>query len=157
MLQKIWDRQFFLASVGTIAFLCLVTAFIAEYSFNIIPCHLCIYERYCYAALVIIGASGVLRFHPFLYHAATLLIILGIGLSFYHLGVESHWWQAPQSCITTSISAGNFDDFEAQFMKKSFARCDQVTWVIFGVSATIWNLLLFCTFGLYALICSSKK
>lgn len=157
MLQKIWDRQFFLASVGTIAFFCLVTAFIAEYSFNIIPCHLCIYERYCYAALVIIGASGALRFHPFLYHAATLLIILGIGLSFYHLGVESHWWQAPQSCITTSISAGNFDDFEAQFMKKSFARCDQVTWVIFGVSATIWNLLLFCAFGLYTLICSSKK
>jgi disulfide bond formation protein DsbB len=157
MLQKILDRQFFLTSVGTMAFLCLVTAFIAEYYFDIIPCHLCIYERYCYAALVIIGAGGGLRFHSILYYAATFLILIGLGLSIYHLGVEYHWWQVPQSCITTSISAGNFDDFEAQFMKKSVARCDQVTWVIFGVSATFWNLLLFCVFGLYALICSSKK
>ncbi|WP_198027091.1 disulfide bond formation protein B [Candidatus Paracaedibacter symbiosus] len=152
------SRQFFLKTIESIATLALLTAFIAEYAFGIQPCPLCLYERYVYAALIILGIIDSFWYHPALFYLVLVVILGGIGLSFYHVGVELHWWQAPSSCVGISgISAGNFEDFEAQFMQKPVVRCDQITWVIFDVSATIWNMLLFCAMGLYALIVKFKS
>lgn len=149
MLNKIWNRQFFVVLVGTVAFLCLVTAFIAQYIFYIMPCHLCLYERYIYAALTLLGFVSLFRFSYRLFSLTGLIIFMGLGLALYHLGVEWQWWQASHACKAPLLSAGNFNDFQAQFMKKPVARCDQINWVIFGLSATIWNVILFLSGTLY--------
>lgn len=157
MLNKIWDRQLFLTLVGVIAFLCLLTAFIAEYGFGIIPCHLCLYERYVYGALGVLGVVSAFHFSPFLFNLTGFIILGGLGLAIYHLGVESHWWQAPHACLSPPLAAGNFEDFKSHFMKKSTARCDQINWVIFGVSATIWNVVFFCSLGLSLFLVKFKS
>lgn len=157
VIQKIWERQFFLTTVGLIAALALLIAFIAQYSFGIIPCPLCLYERYVYAGIAIVGLGSLFCDRSVLFYVMIFLIIGGLGLGIYHLGVESLWWKAPSSCTGATISASNFEDFQAQFMAKSAPRCDRIGWVIFGISATIWNVLLFFSFGLYAFISKIKS
>lgn len=155
-MKQIWKQQFFLKSVGSIAALALLIAFIAQYGFGIIPCPLCLYERYVYVSIAILGFISIFRNYPALFYVMIFFIVGGLGLGIYHLGVESLWWQAPPSCTGATISATSFEDFQAQFMAKPTARCDRISWVIFGVSATIWNVLLFCSFVLYALISKMK-
>ena len=149
MLAILFERQFFLKLTGLIATFCLIIAFIAQYGQGILPCPLCLYERYFYGALAFFGILTFFRFFPLTFTFTGVVLIGGLALSIYHLGVEGHWWQASSACVGTTILAGNFDDFEAQFMKKSVARCDQATWVVFGLSATIWNLILFTSLILY--------
>lgn len=157
LIYKIWEQQFFLVTVGLIAALSLCAAFIAQYGFGILPCPLCLYERCVYASIAVLGLISFFWHRPALFYLMILFIIGGLGLAIYHLGVESLWWQAPSSCTGATISATNFEDFQVQFMAKPTVRCDKIGWVIFGVSATIWNVILFCVFGLYALISKIKS
>lgn len=157
LLHKVWEQQFFLVTVGFIAALALLIAFIAQYGFKVTPCQLCLYERYIYASIAALGLISLFRYHPIFFYIMILFITGGLVLGIYHLGVESLWWDAPASCTGATISATNLEDFQAQFMKKSVARCDRINWVIFGLSATIWNALLFFGFGLYGLISKIKS
>ena len=146
---EIRDRQFALRMIGLFAALCLISALIAQYVFGIMPCHLCLYERYVYGALAVIGLASIFWYHRFLFYAAGLVIILGVTLAVYHSGVEMNWWQASRACVADNIMAENFEDFQAKFVQKPLASCNQVSWVIFGVSATIWNVIVFALFGLF--------
>jgi disulfide bond formation protein DsbB len=69
-----------------------------------------------------------------------LALFIGIILTGYHVGMEQHWWTGPASC-TGVQTAMTIEDSRAQLMSKSL-RCDQISWVLFGVSATVWNLVL---------------
>lgn len=149
-------RRSCLITIGGIAIVTLFIAFIAEHKFGILPCHLCQIERAVFAALAILGIISTFYYRPFLFPLVLLVALGGICLGFYHVGVELHWWKAPESCIGMGISAKSFDAFHAQFMQKPVVRCDQINWVIFGISVTIWNALLFCGIGLYSLIVKIK-
>lgn len=154
---KVWERSFFLVTTGGIAALALLIALIAQHGFGVIPCSLCLYERYIYIGIVVVGGISLFQNHSVFFTIMILLIVGGLGLGIYHLGVELLWWHAPSSCTGATISASNFEDFQAQFMKKPVVRCDQVNWVIFGLSAAIWNVLLFCGLGLYGLLSKIKS
>jgi disulfide bond formation protein DsbB len=123
----------------------LGTAYIAEYGFGILPCEFCIIERGVYFSIIIAAILG-LRSEMFGAHGGMLiqLIILSMGIVFtaYHVGVEYHWWAGPPSCSGGGADAATFEEFRNQLMKATTPRCDQVTWPILGVSATLWSLLL---------------
>lgn len=133
--------HFFLMAIAAA---CLGTAFVAEYGFHIVPCDLCLYERWIYASLILVGLLG-LKTQAFRGHRGILaqlaVLSAGIALTFYHVGVEHHWWAAPASCAGVGL-AGTFEEFTAQLKSVARPRCDQVTWSIFGISATLWNLML---------------
>ncbi|MBY0281655.1 MAG: disulfide bond formation protein B [Alphaproteobacteria bacterium] len=123
----------------------------AEYVFEIKPCILCLYLRYVYVAILII--AGFFYFWPkkWIFLIKLALILAATSLSFYHLGVEQHWWEGPAVCSGESISSsklqGLTDDEKTQqllqhFQGKKTAQCNQVNWRIFGVSVTIWNIIL---------------
>jgi disulfide bond formation protein DsbB len=121
----------------------LIFAYIAEHGFGILPCDFCIYERCIYAGIIVVGLLS-LKTETFSGHrgifAQLLVLTIGIALTFYHVGMEQHWWAGPTSC-TGPAPAATFEDYRAQLMKLR-PRCDQVSWAIFGISATLWNLML---------------
>lgn len=122
----------------------LVFAYIAQYGFHIMPCDFCLYERCIYAGVIVVGLLS-LKTNMFSGHRGIflqlLVLLMGIVLTFYHVGLEQHWWAGPASC-TGVEAATTLEDFRAQLMKINRPRCDQISWAIFGISATVWNLVL---------------
>lgn len=123
----------------------------AEYLFAIKPCVLCLYLRYVYIAILVV--AGIFYFYPkhLIFLIKLALIFIAICLSFYHVGVEQHWWKGPSVCAGEAVKAsqlqGLTSDEKAQhllqhFQKKPTVRCDQVNWRIIGVSVTLWNTIL---------------
>jgi disulfide bond formation protein DsbB len=128
-----------------IALAALATAFIAEYYFNLVPCSLCVYERYVYGVIAIISVfSFLLQFRKFWLLMQSLILIAGIVLSSYHFGVEQRWFAMPSTCrVQTKKIPQTLKELKQQMKQKTpHARCDEVTWKIFGISATFWNALL---------------
>ena len=128
-----------LASIAALAF-----AYVAEYGFQILPCDFCMYERFVYMA-VILAALFSLKLKAFEGQRGIFLQLLilsfGMALTFYHVGMEQQWWTGPASCSGAG-QAASFEEYRAQLMKTTRPRCDQITWALFGISATAWNLML---------------
>jgi len=133
--------QWFLIFVAAAS---LGVAYIAEHSYHIIPCDFCLYERCIYAAIIIVGFLGLktrfLSSHRGIL-AQLFVLSIGIALTGYHVGMEQHWWTGPASC-TGVQTAATLEDFRAQLLKMNRPRCDQISWILFGISATVWNLVL---------------
>jgi disulfide bond formation protein DsbB len=128
-----------LVSMASLAF-----AYIAEYGFQVLPCDFCLYERGVYMAVFAVGILSLkmkaLKGHRGLF-LQLFVLSAGIALTFYHVGMEQHWWAGPASCSGAG-QAASFEEFRAQLMKTVRPRCDQINWTIFGISATAWNLML---------------
>jgi disulfide bond formation protein DsbB len=73
-------------------------------------------------------------------------------LAFYHNGIEQHWWNAATSCGDTNQFPANFTNFQSQLMIKMPKRCDEIDWTLFGLSLTVYNILLSLTLGTLAFI-----
>ncbi len=141
-----------LTALGALSF-----ALIAEHSFGVRPCVLCYYQRYIFIALIVSASTAVTFFtRPYLLQFAkaitTVLVLSGLGLSVYHVGVEQHWWKGPDSCSANSPGSSALKSIDEELaalqaaMKNSsnlLVRCDDVNWKIFSISATIWTTLLY--------------
>lgn len=145
-LQTQWTRENFIKFSGFVAFLSLVFAYIAQYGFGVTPCVLCYYERYLYWAIVILGGISLKIENFLLFRLLGLVLFIGVLLGIYHLGVEKHWWKGLAACYSPLPKVGSIEELR-QFLRQALhARCDQVNWRIFGISATLWNLLWFLGF-----------
>ncbi|WP_165380272.1 disulfide bond formation protein B [Candidatus Finniella inopinata] len=143
--------------------LSLAVAVGAEFLYHIKPCSLCVYLRYIYwgvlsisLALVAFPQKCLLRVLQF------LAIISALGLSSFHAGVEQKWWQPPAFCQNSSANVGvdnpaltpqeKIARIRQNIQKSTLVRCDQISWRILGVSATIWNTLALAGLVVYLLI-----
>ncbi len=127
--------------------LCL--GFIAQYAFDILPCSLCIYERYVmgvaafFCAIVCVTALT----HKILRLLILLTVFTGLGLSFFHIGVEQKWWEMPASCVQpVKLKAKTPEELmqSVQSMQnKIVPPCNEVNWRLFSVPATWWTAFAF--------------
>ncbi len=121
----------------------LLGAYWAEYKWKIMPCQLCLYQRYI--LIMIIPLSLFSLFLRFLYPLARLGLWCSFMLNSYQIGVEQKWWEAPAFCGRAIESQGNSkeDKMKAiyhalQNQDKSLPPCDKITWRIHKVPATFW-------------------
>lgn len=128
-------------AIGFISALSLSIAFIAEYGYGILPCSLCLYERFVFAALIAIAILG--KWKPVFIKMHLIALGAGVLLTFYHIGVEHHWWAAPVSCQSSLDAAETIEQLRALILEKRPAPCDKPGWIIFGVSAVTWTFFLF--------------
>ena len=81
-----------------IALLALGLAYYAEYWLQLVPCELCLLERWPYRVVI---ALGVLAFllggspGRLLVALAGVAMLVNVGISGLHVGVEFHWWASP--------------------------------------------------------------
>lgn len=152
--------------LGVISAFLLLIAFIAEYKFSILPCSLCIYERYVYGVLAALSVLYYFIQNRKIIYLQFIALIVGVALSFYHVGVESHWWKGLESCsgsfnlsFTDKMTTQQKVDVLRQKLSNApVVRCDEVNWRVFGISATIWNLLVFMgLIGLFIHLCKSNS
>jgi len=85
----------FVALAGCAA---LGIAYFAQYVLLLVPCELCLWERWPYRAVIALGV--VAAFLPrssglVLLAVAGLTLLGGVAIAGLHVGVELHWWNSP--------------------------------------------------------------
>ena len=137
------------------AALAIGTALTLQYGFGKAPCHLCLYERVPYyavlAMLPVAAAFGRLRLGLVL---AGLLLLGKAGLSAYHVAVEQGWTTLPASCVAGG-TARTLEELRAE-LAMAAPTCDQVSVSFLGISLAAWNLAFAAIVGVVSLLAARR-
>ena len=132
-----------LAGLGSLAL--LLGAFGFQHLGALMPCPMCIWQRWPHAIAVVlsIGAMTLLwRFRRPVAAVAAVVVASGAGIGFFHAGVEQRWWQGPSSCTAPDPSALSTDELLAQIQNAPAVACDEIAWEFLGLSMAGWNALI---------------
>ena len=127
-----------------ISIIALVSAFFIEYILGHQPCNLCILERipYLLAIIVVLLNYKFIQFEKFFILLLTIIFLAGTALSLYHLGIEQGFIQESLVCdLKNGSNLLSKEEILKQFQEKSVS-CKDVTFKIFGLSLTSYNILI---------------
>jgi len=131
----------------------------SQYLGHLVPCEMCMYQRYPhYAAIVAAALAILLRRTPLtlpLTMLAGLLILVSGGIGVYHAGGEYHWWSLPQHC--SGQATGHGADFLKSLLAQPLVRCDTPQWTLFGISLAGFNAIISILGGLTVLVLCLKR
>jgi disulfide bond formation protein DsbB len=120
----------------------LISALGFQFIAELIPCPLCIWQRWPHVGATVIAVLCLTVLWRYLRPLAVLAmatLVTGAGISLYHTGIERNWWEGPDSCTSGDISGMSTEDLLAQIMEAPLIRCDEVVWEMFGLSMASWN------------------
>ena len=128
----------------------LAGAWFFQLVLEIVPCPLCIEQRYAYyfavpfAALVAFAAAkGAPR--GVVLAGLSILALAALGnavLGGYHAGVEWGFWKGPTDCTGTGFNVGNARNLLESLDKVKVVRCDEVQFRFLGLSLAGYNVLI---------------
>ena len=127
-----------------ISIIALISAFFIEYILGHQPCNLCILERipYFLAIIVILLNYKFIEFEKFFILFLTIIFLFGTALSLYHLGIEQGLIQESLVCdLKSGSNLLSKEEILKQLQEKSVS-CKDVTFKIFGLSLTSYNILI---------------
>jgi disulfide bond formation protein DsbB len=137
-------------AVAAIAALTLAGAWFFQLVIGLVPCELCLKQRYAYYLAVPLGllvafaaAKGAPRGLVLAGLALLVLAALGnAGLGAYHAGVEWKFWPGPTECTGAIGNFGSAANLLEQLDKVKVVRCDEVQWTFLGLSLAGYNVLI---------------
>jgi disulfide bond formation protein DsbB len=145
------------ACLGVFAF-----ALTQQYGFGIRPCILCIWQRIPYAGTGALTLLALL-WRPYGKQSALLLFIcaacylIGMGLAFFHTGVELHWWLGTSGCAIHPLNGTSAQDLRASLLALAPVRCDAISWSLFGLSMANYNVAMSLALAVFAAVAGAKK
>jgi disulfide bond formation protein DsbB len=142
------------AALSTVAALAaLLTALGSETFLGLVPCALCLLERWPYR--IAIGLGVIAFFLPgrarllFLW-LIVLTVLAAAALAFVHVGVEQGYWPSPlPECAAPHITGATIAERLASMPARPSKPCDDPTYLIPGlpVSMAAMNLLFALAFA----------
>jgi disulfide bond formation protein DsbB len=127
--------------ISTVA---LISAFFIEYILGHQPCNLCILERipYFLAIIVVLLNYKFIQFEKFFILLHIIIFFAGTILSLYHLGIEQGFIEESLVCdLKSGLNLLSKEEILKQLQEKSIS-CKDVTFKIFGLSLTSYNILI---------------
>ena len=108
---------------------------------GLLPCKMCLWQRWPHAAAIVIGGLlllGAPRGCAWL-GAAAAFSTGAIGA--YHAGVEWGWWPGPASCTGggMDLSALSGSELLSTTAPSGLVMCDDIAWSLLGLSMAGWN------------------
>ena len=139
MLWKLLELKNMNLLVLIISAICFLSSILTSVILDQDPCILCLITRFAFL-LVAIAASISIKYQSS-YMMYTVYAITGLLLliSFYHLGVENHWWASPETC---KVPLPTLESLMSQKELSKTTKCDDITLTIFGVSMTLLSFLV---------------
>jgi len=137
-------------AVTAIAAATLAGAWFFQLVLGLVPCPLCLEQRYAYYLAVPLGALVALaaaRDAPrgIVLAGLALLMLAALGnavLGTYHAGVEWKFWQGPTDCTGPIGNLGSAGSLLERLDTVKVVRCDEVQWTFLGLSLAGYNALI---------------
>ncbi len=137
-------------AVTLIAAATIAGAWFFQLVLEILPCPMCLEQRYAYYLAIPLGALTALAARS---GAPRSLLLAGLAIlaiatlanavfGTYHAGVEWGWWKGPTDCTGPGIGLGNAKDLLSQLDTVKVLRCDEVQWRFLGLSLAGYNALI---------------
>ena len=142
--------DFYLKLVFVISLVTIILAYFIEYVLGYQPCNLCLLERIPYGlSMILILANYIfIKNDKFIILLLILLFAFSLIISFYHFGIEQGFFEESAVCgVNNSAEILSKEELLKQLQKKTIS-CKDVTFKIFGLSLTTFNialsLIIFC-------------
>ena len=122
-------------------------ALASERWLGLVPCALCLWERWPYRVAIALGLAALALPRPparWALAAAALAVLAGAALAATHVGVEQGWWPSPlPECAAPSFGGGSIAERLARMPATVSKPCDEPTFLVPGlpVSFAAMNLV----------------
>ena len=123
-------------------------ALASERVLGLVPCALCLWERWPYRVSIALGLLALAvprRAARWVLALAALAALSGAALAAVHVGVEQHWWPSPlPECAAPSLGGGSIAERLARMPATVSKPCDEPAFPLPGlpVSMAAMNLAL---------------
>lgn len=132
-----------IALAAALSLLTNTGALVAQYGLGILPCHLCLLQRYPHWLMAALGLLVLVTGRIRLAAVGTFAALVSTGLALYHSGVERHLWSGPTDCTggqdLTGLSGA---DLLSTDISVGIVRCDAISWSVMGLSFANLNVLI---------------
>ncbi len=137
-------------AVALIAAATLAGAWFFQLVLGVVPCPLCLEQRYAYYMAFPLGfvvALAAIRGapRPVLLAGLALLVLAALAnawLGAYHAGVEWKLWLGPTDCTGPVGNFGSAGSLLDRLDTVKVIRCDEVQWRFLGLSLAGYNVLI---------------
>ncbi len=138
------SKNLFIKFIFFVSIIALVSAFFIEYILGHQPCNLCILERipYLLAIIVVLLNYKFIQFENFFILLLAIIFLAGTILSLYHLGIEQGFIEESLVCDLKSGSNLLSKEEILKKLQEKIINCKDVTFKIFGLSLTSYNILI---------------
>ena len=138
------NKSLFLNLILFVSFVALLLAFFIEYILGHQPCNLCILERIPYVIAIVIILLNY-KFSQFEKIFLVLLVIVFLTatiLSVYHFGIEQGFIEESLVCDLKNGSEATSKEEILKQLQEQKVSCKDVTFKIFGLSLTTYNIVI---------------
>ena len=132
-------------ATGVVAGLALFAALASEWWGGLVPCALCLLERWPYRAAVLFGALAlaVPRVARPMLGLAVTAMLAGAVLGGIHVGVEQGAWPSPlPECAAPSLGGGTASERLARMPARPAKPCDEPTYLVPGLPLSMAGMNL---------------
>ena len=138
------SKNLLIKCIFLVSIIALVSAFFIEYILGHQPCNLCVLERipYFLAIIIVLLNFKLIQYERLFIFLLTIIFLVGTILSLYHLGIEQGYIQESLVCdLKNGSNLLSKEEILKQLQEKSVS-CKDVTFKIFGLSLTSYNILI---------------
>ncbi len=131
---------------GILAGAALLIAIGSESWAGLVPCALCLLERWPYRVTVLLGALALAwpQGARLLVALAAAVMAVGTVLGGVHVGVEQAWWPSPlPECAAPVLGGGSMAERLARLPARPAKPCDEPTYLLpaVPVSMALMNMV----------------
>ena len=127
---------------------------VSEHWGGLVPCALCLLERWPYRAAIILSLGAAFVPRPYdrgLLMLVVVTMLISAALAVVHVGVELHFWPSPlPECAAPRFTGGTLAERLSNMPSRPATPCDAPTYLIPGlpISMAAMNLLYAVVFAL---------
>lgn len=132
----------------------LGTALASEWWGGLVPCALCLVERWPYRITIFLAAIGLVLPRRLGWWCCVLIALAtlsGAAAAAVHVGVERGLWPSPlPECAAPNFGGGSIADRLARMPAKPAKPCDEPTYLIEGLPVSMAEMNLLFALGFTA-------
>jgi len=138
------NKSLLLNLILLVSFVALISAFFIEYVLGHQPCNLCILERipYVIAIVIILLNYKFSQFEKIYLFLLIIVFLTATFLSVYHFGIEQGFIEESLVCDLKNDSGVTSKEEILKQLKEQKVSCKDVTFKIFGLSLTTYNIVI---------------
>ena len=133
----------------SISLIVLIIVFILEYIFKLIPCDMCLVERYPYYALILLSFIAMYlvriekaKLRKIIDYVSISTILFGFIYTLRHVGVERGIIKLSTECSGMLINTSDKSALLEELNQAALVRCDEATYLFNFISIAESNLIL---------------